>query len=98
MKFLGKKLLSEFHVFIFSVSELPYWLLVVSSGSWQIRSPLFSLSSFLFTLTTYLLSVMGNSGCFILKISYLTFIDSQIELDLEDEVGYFLECFLALFL
>lgn len=64
----------------------------------QITSPLFSLSSFLFTLTTYFVSVMGNSGCFTLKTSYLHFIGSQIELGLEDEVGHFLESFLVLFL
>lgn len=97
MKIAGKKLLSDFHVFIVLVSELLYWLLVVSSGSWadDITS-LFS-EQFSFTLTTYLISVIGNSGCFILKTSYLLFTGSQIELGLDDE-GHFLESFLALFL
>lgn len=65
----------------------------------QVTSPLLSLIGFLFTLTTYLVSVMGNSGCFILKMQiYLPFVGRQVGLGLEDEVGHFLKYFLALFL
>lgn len=61
--------------------------------------PLHFLLSFLFTLTTYLVSVIGNSGCFILKMQfYFPFIGSPIDLGIEDEVVYFLKSFLALFL